>query len=111
MPLRFPVDEKMISRYIETMRLTDYEIASIKGCIQAVDPDARIYLFGSRVDDSKKGGDIDLIVLSENINGDQRRKIKINLYDRIGEQKIDLIVTPKAVTAFHRLALAEGVLL
>ncbi|WP_297483921.1 hypothetical protein [Sulfurimonas sp.] len=37
------------------MRLTQYEIASIKKIFEEVFGDGEIYLFGSRVDDSKKG--------------------------------------------------------
>lgn len=42
------------------MRLTKQEVQIIKSAILQVDPEARIFLFGSRVDDQKKGGDIDL---------------------------------------------------
>ena len=91
------------------MRLTNVEIAAIKQSVYAFDPGAKIYLFGSRVDDAKKGGDIDLFVLSEKIKNPERRKIKISLYDKIGEQKIDLVVTPKILKAFHQLAVSSGV--
>ena len=68
------------------MRLTEFEVDAIKECIYQFDPDAKIILFGSRVDDTKKGGDIDLLVLSEKITKSERRRIKINLYDRIKEK-------------------------
>jgi len=59
-----------------------------------------IILFGSRVDDTKKGGDIDLLI---QINNDEeakeivRKKIKFlsRLDILLGEQKIDLIVATK----------------
>jgi len=91
------------------MRLTKLEVESIKDSIYRFDPDAKIILFGSRVDDTKRGGDIDLLVLSEKITSRERRRIKINLYDKIGEQKIDMIVTPEITTAFHKIALSEGI--
>lgn len=90
------------------MRLTEFEVDAIKECIYQFDPDAKIILFGSRVDDTKKGGDIDLLVLSEKITKSERRRIKINLYDKIGEQKIDMIITPEITSAFHRIAISEG---
>ncbi len=52
------------------MRLKSYEISVIKDCIEALDKDARIYLFGSRTDNEKKGGDIDLLVLSHKLSYD-----------------------------------------
>ncbi len=44
------------------MRLKKDDVEKIKKVIQTKISDAKIYLFGSRVDDSKKGGDIDLFV-------------------------------------------------
>jgi predicted nucleotidyltransferase len=91
------------------MRLTNFEAEAIKESVYGFDPDAKIILFGSRVDDAKRGGDIDLLVLSRKITTRERRRIKINLYDKIGEQKIDMIITPEIATAFHRIALSEGI--
>jgi len=42
------------------MRLTEYEAASIKKAFAQSFEEGKIYLFGSRVDDAKRGGDIDL---------------------------------------------------
>ncbi|MBU0455630.1 MAG: nucleotidyltransferase domain-containing protein [Gammaproteobacteria bacterium] len=43
------------------MRLTPFEVQTIKSIIQKHDPNAKIYLFGSRVNDQARGGDIDLL--------------------------------------------------
>jgi len=91
------------------MRLTEAEVSAIKKSVHAFDPEAKIFLFGSRADDTRKGGDIDLFVLSKKIRSSERRKIKLNIYDKIGEQKIDMVVTPKIVKAFHRIAVSTGV--
>lgn len=91
------------------MRLKQFEVDAIKDSVRHYDPQAEIILFGSRADDAKKGGDIDLLVLSKTITGSERRRIKIKLYDKIGEQKIDLVVTPEITTAFHRIAQSEGI--
>jgi predicted nucleotidyltransferase len=44
------------------MRLTNQEIRDIKESFHRVFGTGKIYLFGSRVDDSSKGGDIDLFI-------------------------------------------------
>ena len=45
------------------MRLTEQQINIIQQVVASVAGDnARVTLFGSRVDDTKKGGDIDLLI-------------------------------------------------
>ncbi|MCL5030765.1 MAG: nucleotidyltransferase domain-containing protein [Bacteroidetes bacterium] len=56
------------------------------------DTHADIYLFGSRVDDDKKGGDIDLLVFSNKLTFNENLKIKIELKKILGDQRIDLII-------------------
>ena len=46
------------------MRLTVNEITLLKEKLALLSREAKLYLFGSRVDDSKRGGDIDLLVVS-----------------------------------------------
>ena len=46
------------------MRLSKKELETIKNSIKDTFGDAVVYLFGSRVDDSKTGGDIDLYIIS-----------------------------------------------
>ena len=59
---------------------------------------SEVWLFGSRVDDNKKGGDIDLFVeTKENKNLKDKLKFLVELKKKIGDQKIDLIIkTPKS---------------
>ena len=49
------------------MRLKDFEVQAIKDAVNSMDRDAVVYLFGSRVDDNKRGGDIDLIIISSKL--------------------------------------------
>jgi len=93
------------------MRLTQYECNSITQTILAYDKNANIYLFGSRVDDNKKGGDIDLLILSPLLTFQHQIDIKVKLHDLLGEQKIDLVISDDITKPFVQLAIEEGVLL
>jgi hypothetical protein len=79
------------------MRVSAGKLAILKHAIHAVfPPDARVFLFGSRIDDNKRGGDIDLMVVSD-LRRDVLETAKIAAIAKIqvalGEQKIDLVVT------------------
>jgi len=93
------------------MRLNDEEKKSIREAVLSRDPDAQIILFGSRVDDEQRGGDIDLLILSRKLSSTERRNIKLELYRRIGARKIDLVLAPDTSKPFVRLALEKGVAL
>jgi len=93
------------------LRITEHEKNAIVEAVRAVDPDAQVWLFGSRVDDSKKGGDIDIAIFSDKINKDVMQKIKVSqlIRDDIGEQRIDIVTTSNGKEAIFRLAVAEGI--
>lgn len=74
------------------MRLSTNEISSIKKNILAFDPDAKIYLFGSRTNDNAKGGDIDVLIISDKIGFNEKLKITTGIFKEIDEQKLDLVV-------------------
>lgn len=93
------------------MRVSSSEIKSIKEIVSALDPKAQIYLFGSRVDDKKRGGDLDILIISSVITEKNRRAIKLMLYDTLGEQKIDLLIASDTSKPFIQIALEHGVLL
>lgn len=91
------------------MRLSLTEKQSITKVIRFFDQDARIYLFGSRVNDRQKGGDIDLLVLSQRLSAKDTPKILGKLFEDLEEQKIDLIMTKTLANAFERLIYQESV--
>jgi len=79
------------------MRIKKRDVKTIKSTILSKISDAKIFLFGSRVDDTKRGGDIDLFV---------KTSINITLLDELSiitqlqlngiTRKIDLIIdTPQ----------------
>lgn len=76
-----------------------------------LEPDAEVYLFGSRVDEKRKGGDIDVLVLThEKLSFRQISAIRIKFYDMFGFQKIDVVNFPFASDdPFKSLALMDAV--
>lgn len=100
------------------MRLTPREIKVIKEAVEAVfGPDAQTFLFGSRVDDTARGGDIDLLVKvghpveqpAWDVAG-----VKAKIIMKLGEeQKIDLVLDAPNLTRapIHDIALEQGVAL
>lgn len=73
---------------------------------------AEVWLFGSRVDNERRGGDIDLYVETDQ---DEilraRATFKAALARKLGEQRIDLIVRPRQrpPTAFERHVCSQGI--
>ena len=91
------------------MRISQNEKKVIVDSILTSDPLAKIYLFGSRADDMKKGGDIDILIFSEKIDLSEKIKIKTRIFRKMEEQKIDLLVAKNKNDPFVRLALEKGV--
>lgn len=74
----------------------------------------KVYLFGSRVDDNKRGGDIDLYIETRVKDKIVERKIKMlgKLHEVLGEQKIDIVVNNFRSDKFiFKVARQEGIAL
>jgi predicted nucleotidyltransferase len=93
------------------MRLTESEIAAIREEVERLDPKAGVYLYGSRVDDTARGGDVDLLVVSETLAFRDMLRLRARILDRIGWQQLDLLVRrPDQVNdPLAALALETGV--
>lgn len=75
------------------MRLSTEDKTIIKDTISNYINDAKIYLFGSRTDDTKKGGDIDIYVeTNHNLTIKDEIKILTKLELNGILRKVDLIV-------------------
>ena len=74
------------------MRLTEREITAIREEIWRLDPKAEVYLYGSRVDDTARGGDVDLLVISATLGFRDVLRLRTRILDRIGWQQLDLVV-------------------
>ncbi len=74
------------------MRLTAGEITAIREETKRLDPKAEVYLYGSRVDDAARGGDVDLLVVSDKLGFRDVLRLRTGILDRIGWQQLDLVV-------------------
>lgn len=99
------------------MRLSESARDNLTKAFESVfAPGDALYLFGSRVDDSLRGGDIDLLVTSgasaEELIG-RRSRFAALLARSLGERKIDIVVyrTESPRLSIHDRALVQGVLL
>ncbi|SVC06839.1 uncharacterized protein METZ01_LOCUS259693 [marine metagenome] len=92
------------------MRLKATTQNTIRDTILKLDSKATVILFGSRTSDSTKGGDIDLLVISETLTGRDLRKIKIHLQDQLGMQRFDIVLTTSDLSdPFAKMAFEEGI--
>ena len=73
---------------------------------------AKIWVFGSRADDSKRGGDIDLYIETDLSEGTVAAKIKFRslIWSTFGEQKIDILIRrrSKPLTPIQCIAKESG---
>lgn len=91
------------------MRLTLKEIEAIKSSIHEFDSNAIIYLFGSRADPNKRGGDIDLLIFSDILTELDKVKIEMKLFEKIEEQKVDIVIAKDTSHPFVKIALKNGI--
>jgi len=99
------------------MRLAAEQIGHIVSATrELLGPGARVWLFGSRVDDARRGGDIDLLVESDR-HVEQpvwtAAQLSARLQRRLGERRIDVLVSDPTTQPepIHEVARSEGVLL
>ncbi len=74
------------------MRISQKEIEILKKTLFNLCKDAKLYLFGSRVDDAKKGGDIDLLIISKKFSKKNLRVLRLEFFKYFGEQKLDIVI-------------------
>lgn len=74
------------------MRLSKEQITVLKDTLKSISLNAKMYLFGSRVDDTAKGGDIDLLVVSDTLTKKDLRTLRIDFFKHFGEQKLDIVL-------------------
>ena len=97
------------------MRLTPEQIALTRQIVQMlVGTQSRVWLFGSRVDDSLRGGDIDLLVDCDKLVNDPAllaARLSASLSRAMDGRKVDVIIRAPNLLALpiHTIAVEEGV--
>ncbi|WP_394752637.1 nucleotidyltransferase domain-containing protein [Crenothrix sp.] len=99
------------------MRLTPAQQATIRSTVaETFGEEANVWLFGSRVDDNKRGGDIDLLIETQQadvaviVRAEMALLTKLQM--KLGEQKIDVLVdypTRQYTPAIFTIAKQTGI--
>lgn len=90
---------------------TNYQTIIKENTLKIFGYQSKVYLFGSRIDNSKRGGDIDLYIIPE---------IKENLYPKkieflttltlaLGDQKIDVVIAKDNSQPIEKIAIRDGI--
>ncbi len=99
------------------MRLTPEQITIIKSIVlELCGSGVTVRLFGSRVDDHKKGGDIDLLIESALPIKDQvmmECQLTSRLYFALGGFKVDVLIKDGSfpLAPIHERAISQGIFL
>lgn len=99
------------------MRLNPQHVAAIKRlAAEQFGAGVQVRLFGSRVDDTARGGDVDLLVeVAEPIDepGLAGARLSVRVSRAIGGRKVDVVLAAPnlRVASIHEVARREGVLL
>lgn len=99
------------------MRLTDEQVQAIRDSVSAIaGPSAQVHVFGSRLQDDARGGDVDLLVtLPEPVEHPAR--LSAHLSARISRsmhgRQVDVVLSAPNLRRLpiHDIALKEGRLL
>jgi len=99
------------------MRLTDLERQVIQQKVQQIlGTAARVFLFGSRLDDHAKGGDIDLLIeVTEPVHNpaELAAKISAQIMRALNGRKVNVLISAPNLTKLpiHQIAVQQGICL
>ena len=101
------------------MRLNDQQRSIIRSSVaENFGAEAVVRLFGSRTDDNQRGGDIDLLIETQQSDVDKLVRAELSmladLQAQLGEQKIDVLLdypTRQTRSAIFSIAKKTGVVL
>jgi len=104
---------------MDNVRLSDFYVETIKQTFKEhFGKNDHLWIFGSRVEMHRKGGDIDLYVetnesVIEKVSA-MKSKFIIELWKKLGEQKIDVVInclSSDFELPIYKVAREKGVLL
>ncbi|MDP2680786.1 MAG: nucleotidyltransferase domain-containing protein [Rhodoferax sp.] len=93
------------------MRLSTTELNALHTILGQLDPDGRVYLYGSRAIDTRRGGDIDIYLqASRPIDLKTRLRIQYRLQQAC-DTHVDLLVKDPSqpLQPIHQIAIEQGV--
>ncbi|MBU1122030.1 MAG: nucleotidyltransferase domain-containing protein [Candidatus Omnitrophota bacterium] len=91
------------------MRLDDQEKKALRFALKEFK--GKVYLFGSRVNEAKRGGDIDLLVIPDKKGNHLKLVLKIQTrFFSICEEKLDVIVYDDSLFCKEVLKHAERII-
>ena len=99
------------------MRLQPEQVKTIKDTVERlVEPSSRVWLFGSRVNEALRGGDIDLLVETDEIVPNRVKtlcKIEGALVMALGDRKLDVLLKDASTpdVPVFEVARRQGILL
>jgi len=94
------------------VRLSEEEIKAIKETAEEIfGKKTKVYLFGSRADPNRKGGDIDLYIVPEDRSNlfDKELQFLTKLKIKLGDQKIDVVIQEDENRSIEREARRTGI--
>lgn len=106
-----------INYKLHNIRLSEKEISTICELFKdSFKEDDHLWLFGSRTDPNKKGGDIDLYIETSITDAslilEAKIKFSANIKLAIGDQKIDIVIKYNDTEMpIYKIARKEGILL
>ena len=113
-----PIESIKVSNdEVAKMRLTENQVQTIKQVVTALaGEDAQVTLFGSRIDDDKKGGDIDLLITLNHMVEHPAvllSKIGARLARLFQGRKVDVLLSAPNLQRLpiHQIAQNKGVVL
>ena len=92
------------------MRLTSKEIDIIRNKVETIFSKSVIYLFGSRVYDDKKGGDIDLYIVPQDKQDNFSKKLRLkSMLEDLLFKPVDIVIAKDETRVIEQEALQYGI--